>query len=124
MKDIKFDLAYIVRYSPRPGTASFKLGDNVSLREKKVRENKLTRILSSTALANNKKYFGKTVKLLVEGKGKTGQWFGITATEINVKFIAKNNKNNLIGKFVNVKIIEAKDFGLEGEIINYEKKRK
>ena len=124
MKETKFDLAYVVRYSPRPGTASFKLTDNVSLSEKKVRENKLTRILSSTALANNKKYLDKNVKLLVEGKGKLGEWFGKTATEKNVKFIAKNNKDNLIGKFVDVKIIKAKDFGLEGEIINYEKSGK
>jgi tRNA-2-methylthio-N6-dimethylallyladenosine synthase len=124
MKEAKFDLAYVVRYSPRPGTASFKLTDNVSLREKKVRENKLTRILSSTALANNKKYLGKNVKLLVEGKGKSGEWFGKTATEKNVKFIAKNDEDSLIGKFVNVKIIKAKDFGLEGEMINYEKSGK
>jgi len=118
MKEAKFDLAYIVRYSPRPGTASFKLTDNVFLSEKKVRENKLTKILSSTALANNKKYLNKTVRLLVEGKSKSGEWFGKTATEKNVKFIAKNVEDNLIGKFVDVKIIKAKDFGLEGEIIN------
>jgi len=36
-KEIKFDLAYIARYSPRPGTAAFKLVDNVKPAEKKRR---------------------------------------------------------------------------------------
>ncbi len=121
MREIKFDLAYIVRYSPRPGTTAFKLADNVSPSEKKSRENKLTKILGLTALINNKKYLRETVKLLVEGKGKEGEWFGKTATEKNVKFLAANKKNSLIGKFLNVKIIKVKDFGLEGENINYEK---
>jgi len=33
-KDIKFDKAYIARYSPRPGTAAARLKDNVSAEEK------------------------------------------------------------------------------------------
>jgi len=136
MKEIKFDLAYVVRYSPRPGTAAFKLADNVSLNEKKIRENKLTRILSSTALANNKKYLGKTVKVLVAGENKRNELFGSTKTAKIVKIstgdfnqilprLLKIPRNgSLVGKFVDVKIIKAKDFGLEGEIINYEKRGK
>ncbi|MBU4298713.1 MiaB/RimO family radical SAM methylthiotransferase [Patescibacteria group bacterium] len=36
-KEIKFNYAYIAKYSPRPGTAAFKLKDDVSLKEKKRR---------------------------------------------------------------------------------------
>ncbi|MFH1181127.1 MAG: MiaB/RimO family radical SAM methylthiotransferase [bacterium] len=36
-KETKFDMAYISRYSPRPGTAAFKLKDDVSPKEKKRR---------------------------------------------------------------------------------------
>ena len=36
-KEIKFDKAYIARYSPRPGTAAFKLADDVRPAEKKRR---------------------------------------------------------------------------------------
>lgn len=36
-KEIKFDKAYINKYSPRPGTLAFKLKDNVPLQEKKHR---------------------------------------------------------------------------------------
>lgn len=37
VKKIKFDNMYIAQYSPRPGTAAFKLKDNVSQKEKKRR---------------------------------------------------------------------------------------
>jgi len=37
-KEIKFNNAYIAKYSPRPGTLSFKMKDNVPLEEKKQRE--------------------------------------------------------------------------------------
>jgi len=36
-KEIKFNIAYIAKYSPRPGTAAFKLKDNVSHQEKERR---------------------------------------------------------------------------------------
>lgn len=40
-KEVKFSEAFINKYSPRPGTASFKLKDSVSLDEKKRREQEL-----------------------------------------------------------------------------------
>ncbi len=36
-KETQFDMAYISQYSPRPGTAAFRMEDNVSLKEKKRR---------------------------------------------------------------------------------------
>ena len=124
MREVKFDLAYIAKYSVRPGTAAAKLSDNVSGAEKKRRELELIKILRKTALENNKKYISQTVKTLVAGRSKAGEWFGKTATEKNVKFLMTNDKINLIWKFVNVKIIKAQDFGLNGEIINYESSEK
>jgi len=47
-KEIKFDYAYIAKYSPRPGTAAFKLKDNVPWQEKKRREKILREIITSS----------------------------------------------------------------------------
>ena len=114
LRKVKFDMAYISCYSPRLGTLAFKLIDNVSQKEKKDRENKLQNILRKTALANNKKYIGKIVKVLAENKGNAEEWFGKTFTGKNVKFLAKDLKFQA-GDFVQVKIIKAKNFCLEGE---------
>ncbi len=121
-KEIKFDIAYIARYSPRPGTAAEKLGDTVPREEKKKREEELMKVLRKTALENNKKYIGQTVEILVWGKNKRGKWLGRTRTNKNVKVRSKKlevrSKKGLVGKFLRVKIIGAQDFGLEGIMIN------
>jgi len=118
-KEIKFDMAYISEYSARPGTAAFKLKDNVSREEKRRRKNELDKILRQSALANNKKYVGKTVRVLIEKETKAGEWFAKTATGKDIKI--KNYElsiTNLIGKFVEVKIAGAREFCLVGDLVN------
>ena len=44
-KEIKFDNAYISKYSPRWGTAAFKMKDDISLKEKKRREKILRKLI-------------------------------------------------------------------------------
>lgn len=46
LKEIKFNIAYIAKYSPRMGTAAFQMKDNVPLKEKKLREKILREILA------------------------------------------------------------------------------
>lgn len=117
MKEIKFDMAYIAKYSPRPGTAAAKMKDSISPAEKKRREKVLTEILKKTALVNNKKYVGKTVKILIE-EIRDGFLLGKTRSFKTVK-IEKENRNlkieNRIGKIVKVKITNADSFGLKVE---------
>ena len=48
-KEIKFNIAYIAKYSPRPGTVAFKMQDNIPLEEKKRREKILRDILKNNA---------------------------------------------------------------------------
>ena len=115
-KEVKFDMAYVAQYSPRPGTVAEKMDNNVPKPEKKRREEELMKILRKTALANNQEYLGKTVEILVEGKSKSGEWLGKTRT-FKVVAIKKSKKINLLGKFIRVKITSVKDFGMEGEII-------
>ena len=103
-------MAFLAKYSPRPGTVSFNMKDDVKMDEKKRRENFLNDILRKTALENNKKYLNKTVDILVEKKN-----IGRTRTFKLVKF--QDNKD-LIGQIVKVKITKALAWILEGEIKN------
>ncbi len=113
-EDIRFDLAYVSIYSPRFGTASYKMNDDVNSEEKKLREKEIQDILKITALENNQKYLNKTVRVLVEGKGKSGLYFGKTSSYKNVSFLSDDD--NILGEFVQVKIKDCKDFGLQGEL--------
>ena len=116
-REIKFDQAYIARYSPRPGTAAVKLSDDVPLEEKKRREKELEKIVGRSALANNKKYLGRIVKILIEGRNKKGEWYGRTSTNKNTDLNGKGN-NIKAGDIISVKITEARVFGLRGKILN------
>lgn len=113
-KEMKFDMAYISKYSSRPGTSAEKLEDDVKKIEKKSREEELMKILSQTALENSKRYINKIVKVLIKGKSRKGEWYGETKTGKIVK--VKSNKN-LAGEFVNVKINKTRNFGLEGKVV-------
>ena len=114
-KEIKYDMAYISRYSKRPGTAAALLDDNVSAREKKRREEAINDIVKITALAHNKKWCGKTVDVLVD-RVKNGFAFGKDRHYKTVKFAAGGN-NIAPGDMVKVKVVKVMPFGLFGKII-------
>jgi tRNA-2-methylthio-N6-dimethylallyladenosine synthase len=110
--EIKFDMAYIAKYSPRPGTAALKLKDNISQKEKNRREKVLTEILKKTALENNKKYIGKTTNVLADKyKGDF-----LAGKSFHYKTIKFKGTKNLIGKIIKVKITSALPWGLKGKL--------
>lgn len=109
-EEIKFDMAYIAKYSPRPQTKASKIKDNVPIEEKEKRKKIINEILKKTGLENNKKYIGKTVEVLVE-KAEKGFLIGKTKSYKTVKL--KGNKN-LLGKFSKTEITDASPWGLKG----------
>ncbi|MDI6826844.1 MAG: TRAM domain-containing protein, partial [Candidatus Aenigmarchaeota archaeon] len=115
-KEIKFDMAYIAKYSPRPGTQAAKLEDDVKPEEKERRWKILTEILKKTALEKNKKYIGKEVEVLINSK-KSNFYLGKTRTYKTIKVQSTINNQQLTikpGQFVKVKIVDALPWGLKG----------
>ena len=119
-QELEFDLAYVSQYSPRPGTVSSLMEDDISKKEKDRRDKILVKILEESGLKKNQKYLGKEVLVLVDGKNKKGKYYGKTASFKNV-WLAVPEKipaDSLIGNFVKTKIISATDSGLEGELVD------
>jgi len=110
LKQIKFDMAYINQYSPRPETSASKIKDNVSKKEKKERGKILNEILKQTALRKNKNYIGKTIKVLPV-EWKNGFLFG---KSFDYKSVKTKGPKKLLGEFIKVKIIDATPWGLKG----------
>jgi tRNA-2-methylthio-N6-dimethylallyladenosine synthase len=121
MKKVGFDMVYFGQYSPRPGTAAYKLKDSVSKTEKSRREKYLNEILKKSSWTNNQKYLGKTLEVLIEKEASIEAsiesskktYFGRTRTMKNVKIIS--TRKNLIGKIIKAKIIKANIWNLEGK---------
>jgi len=123
-RDVKYDMAYINKYSPRAGTAAEKLKDNVSWDEKKRREKVLTEILKQTALENNKNLVGKdTIVLINEMRLAPRSLSGVGGKDYfgkneHYKTIKVKSDKNILGKLIKVKITEAQPFTLKGEILD------
>jgi tRNA-2-methylthio-N6-dimethylallyladenosine synthase len=124
-KKIKYDLAFISQYSPRPGTPAAKLKDNVSRAEKKRKELFLNKILAKTALENNKKLIGKTIKVLIE-KISADKSYALarTSTLKTVKIFhfshmrkVKYAEKLMQGEFAEVKITSVTPWKLEGVLV-------
>lgn len=118
-KDLQFDMAYTAQYSPRPGTASWKMEDNVAREEKRQREQSLTEILRKSGQKANKAYLKKEIKVLVEGRNKKNKYYGKSSSFKTILFNAPADlkPEEIIGNFVTVKIQKIQDFGLEGVLI-------
>lgn len=111
-RKIKFDMAYISEYSPRPQTAAAKMDDDVPKKEKARRKEVINEILKKTALEKNKKYVGKEVEALIDRKKSADEWVGKTK---EYKTIFIKSKKNLLGQFIKAKVISATPWGLKGK---------
>lgn len=118
-KEMNFEMAFISQYSPRPGTVSWNMKDNVSRAEKKRREEVLNEILKQTSAQANQAYLNKEVRVLVEGKNKKGKYYGKSSSFKNILFKALEDidEEAMIGNFVQVRIKKIQAFGLEGDLV-------
>ena len=111
-EEIGFDMAYISKYSPRPGTEAAKIKSSITSQEKKRRKKILNEILKLTALKNNKKYIGKTVEVLID-KSEKGFLIGKTRSYKTVKIEGVKKE---IGSFIKAEIIDVTPWGLKGKL--------
>lgn len=116
MEEFTFNMAYIAKYSARPGAASYRWDDDVSNAVKKERFERLTKQLSMISENYNRGLIGKTFRILVLGKDrKAGYLYGLTEGKIIVRFASV--QESLIGTFTDVTVLSASDFSVEGEKI-------
>ena len=118
MQEFSYNMAYIAMYSPRPGAASYRWQDNVSLEVKKQRLHELSEILQTTADKKHKTYIGTTMQLLVENTGRTSETLQ-AKTEGKIPVMLTNTSSydskQLEGKFIQATITGKKSLSLLAE---------
>lgn len=122
-KEVGFDMAFTYIYSPREGTPAAKMEDNVPMEVKKERLQKLNKVVNDFSAEAMKPYQGKVVNVLVEGESKRNKdvLSGYTEKSKLVNFRAPAS---VIGKIVQVRIVEAKTWSLDGEYIGVKEEEK
>lgn len=109
----KYDNAFTFIFSARPGTPASRMKDSIDMETKRKRLAKLNKTWNDLALEKNKAYVGRTVTVLVDGPSKKDEnvYSGYTDTQKLVNFKGENIQP---GDFVEVKILDAKTFSLDG----------
>ncbi len=112
----RFDMAYMFKYSPRPGTPAYELPDDVSAREKTERFLELERTIKQSQFNSLQKELNKTLKVLAEGFSNRTESVlnGHTTSHKVVNFEAGRE---FLGQIVDVRITECKSNTLFGKIV-------
>ena len=114
VRDLGFDLSFSFLYSRRPGTPAAALPDDVPPAEKSARLVALQALLEEQGQAINRAMVGTRQRVLVarpsrrEGSELAGR------TENN-RWVNFPGPASLIGRFVDVRIVEARQHSLRGE---------
>lgn len=115
--DIKFDFAFVFKYSDRKKTKASFFPEKVSQQDIETRHQILLNKILNLSFESNKKFLNKNVKVLVDKESPKNEKYLSCRTEENKVVIIKGDKN-LIGTFVNVRINAVKSYTLWGEIVN------
>ncbi|MEE1226612.1 MAG: 30S ribosomal protein S12 methylthiotransferase RimO [Bacteroidales bacterium] len=118
VEQTKFDRMGAFTYSAEENTAAFKLEDNISQEEKDERLDALTFLQEGVSLNLNQKKIGKTFKVLIdrkEGKYYVGRT-EFDSPEVDNEVLISIEEKIKIGNFYQVKITDAVEFDLYGEI--------
>lgn len=118
MEKVRYDSAFMFKYSVRPGTFAAKnLADDVPENIKVERLSKMIDLQNKISKKKNKEEIGKTLEVLVEGHSKRSKEMLFGRTEHN-KVVVFPKKDAKKGDFVMVKITEAGSATLKGEIVS------
>jgi tRNA-2-methylthio-N6-dimethylallyladenosine synthase len=112
----KYDSAFFFKYSPRFGTPSFKMKDDVSDATKTERFtelHKLQRRLQAESLSG---YNGKTVSVLAE-KFSTKSGEDLSGHTTCHRLINFKGDQHYLGQIIEVRVTEAKSNSLYGEVV-------
>jgi tRNA-2-methylthio-N6-dimethylallyladenosine synthase len=115
-KEIGFEMAYIFKYSPRPGTAAEALRDPISKEIKEERNQVLINLLSKRSMEYHQSLVGQTMEILVEEPARKGENIFCGRTRAYRKVFFPGHPR-LIGQLLNVKITSAAESALNGELV-------
>ena len=121
LEKFRFDKLGIFKYSDEPETYSFILKNKIPECVKNKRYRELMKLQQKISFEQNRKYLGKTVRVLIDGyDSKSGFYLGRdehNAPEIDGYVIFKTKNKIDINEFLNIKITDCRHYDLIGDLI-------
>ncbi len=119
MRQVRYDGAYMFKYSPREGTKSFKMIDDVGEEIKTKRLQEIIDLQREISLEINQASIGSEEIILVEGFSKKSNKYYSGRTDTNKVVVVPINERYREGDYIKVKINKATSATLFGDIIEF-----
>ncbi len=119
MKQVRYDGAYMFKYSPREGTKAYKMNDDVSDEIKTKRLQEIIDLQQQISFEINQGLIGKEDVILVEGFSKKSEDFIAGRTDTNKVVIIPTDNKIKVGDYVKVKITKATSGTLFGDYVSH-----
>lgn len=120
VREVKFDRLGVFAYSREEDTAAALLDGQIDEEIKQERKNRLMEIQQGISYEKNKTFVGSELEVIIEEKVEDGLYEGRSyrdMLEIDGLVFVKSKKMLKKGQFVNVKITDALEYDLTGEMI-------
>ena len=117
IQEMKFDRLGVFTYSHEENTGAYEYEDDISEEEKNRRQQLLMDTQSEISYELNQNKIGKIFKVIID-KFEGGAYIGRTefdSPEVDNEVIIHTDKHVRLGDFIDVRIISATEFDLEGE---------
>jgi tRNA-2-methylthio-N6-dimethylallyladenosine synthase len=118
MRSIRYDGAYMFKYSPREGTKAFQMEDDIPEEVKGRRLSEIIELQQKISYEINRELIGKEEIILVEGFSKKSDSFLAGRTDSNKVVVFPFSEEVKEGDYVRIKINRATSGTLFGDIIN------
>ena len=114
--DIDFDGSFIFQYSPRPGTPAADFAEQVPRDIAQARFERLQAVIDLSYRAHSERMVGSVERVLVTGRAARSAKDLAARTENN-RVVNFGGGENLIGRYVDVRISAAMAHSLRGELV-------
>ena len=118
MRLVRYDGAYMFKYSPREGTKAFRMEDDVNEETKSKRLQEIIDLQQQISYEINQELIGTEETVMVEGSSKKSDQFFAGRTDTNKVVIFPKDVIIEEGSYVKVKINRATQATLFGEFVS------
>jgi len=119
MREVKFDGAFMFKYSPREGTKAFKMKDDVNEETKTKRLQEIINLQQQISFELNQELIGKEEIILIEGFSKKSEKFLSGRTDSNKVVIVPADNRVKAGDYIKTKINRATSATLFGDFTGF-----
>ena len=117
VEEMRFDRLGVFTYSEEEGTLAEDLADDIPRETKDARKNEILELQHDISLEKNEQFIGKTLKVVID---KSGEEASVGRSEFDspeIDNIVHVRGNAVTGSFHRVKIMDANEYELIGEIV-------